>query len=300
MPRDMASLRYLSALDPQAPAAAGARTGIVGVPFDGAVTYRSGARGGPGAIRAASDSIESYCPRFDRDLLEAPPVDFGDLDAAPLRSGREVVDTWRRHIDALPPVALLALGGDHLVALPFLERALERYPNLQIFHIDAHTDLRPEWDGEPCNHATVMRRVLDRMGADARLHPWGIRSGLREEFELARSDPRIELIANDLPSALDRLRRLKAADLPIYVTLDVDGIDPSEIPGTGTPEPGGLRYIDVETALVELARPTSARVVGADLVEVAPNLDPSGISAVAGARLARTLLLVLAAATAAN
>jgi agmatinase len=268
------------------------RCGLVGVPYDGAVTYRSGARGGPAGVRAASDSIETYCPLLDRDLADTPPLDFGDLRIpADPASGRAVVDDLRRQLELLADVPLLAIGGDHLVAYPFLARALERHPELQVFHIDAHTDLRAEWEGEPFNHASVLRRVLEVMPATARLHEWGIRSGLREEFRLADEDPRIVRHANTAAAGLALATALRSSGTPVYITLDVDGIDPAQFPGTGTPEPGGLDYRAVEDALVALA---GANLVGADLVEIAPGLDPTGISAVAGARLARTLLLLLA------
>lgn len=267
--------------------------GLVGVPYDGAVTYRGGARHGPAGIRAASDSIETYCPRLDLDLADSRFVDHGDLELpGGDADGHAVIERLRPQVAALPhPV--LALGGDHLVAYPFIERALARHPRLQILHIDAHTDLRETWEGERWNHATVIRRVLDTMPPTACLWQWGIRSGLREEFARQREDPRILAIDPELGAARTIAQRLAAGTEPLYVTLDVDGLDPSELPGTGTPEPGGLRFREVETVLNLLAS-GRAPLVGADLVEVAPPLDPSGISTVAGARLARTLLLLLA------
>ncbi len=286
--------RFLAALGSDDPAAADASMGLVGVPYDGAVTYRSGARRGPAGIRAASDSIETYCPRLDRDLASVAFVDHGDL-AVP--AGDAGGDAFVQQVQAqLPklPRKLLALGGDHLIAYPFVARALAHHPGLQLLHIDAHTDLRDTWEGERFNHATVIRRVLDDMPATARLWQWGIRSGLRQELTLQREDPRILAVDHELPAAMQVARHLAGGTAPIYITLDVDGIDPSEMPGTGTPEPGGLRFRDVETVLGILAR-GRAPVVGADLVEVAPPLDPTGITDVAGARLARTLLLTLAA-----
>ena len=282
--------RFLCAV---APTDEPARLGIVGIPYDGAVSYRAGAAAAPPAIRAASDSIESYCPKLDLDLADGPAiVDFGDLAVDNAAGGEALVTTVRAGLSSLPSTGLLALGGDHLVALPFLERALADHPDLAILHFDAHTDLREDWEGERFSHATVIRRALDVMPATARLYSVGIRSGLREEFALARAEPRIELVdAADLPALV---RRLAGRATPIYVTLDVDGLDPSALPGTGTPEPGGLPFAAVEDALVTLAR-GSAAVVGADLVEVAPPLDPSGVTDVVAARLARTLLFALGA-----
>ncbi len=289
--------RFLSCLAPADPAAAAAPVALLGVPYDGAVTYRAGAAGAPRALRLASDSIESYCPVLDMDLEDAPPVDLGDLPVpAPGASGATAVALWRQalaeRLDPTRPV--LAVGGDHLCALPFLERALAAHPGLQILHIDAHADLRPAWDGDPFNHATVMRRVLDAMGPTARIHAWGVRSGTREEFALLRRDPRLVHLGRDDGDGLAAVRALAAGPAPVYVTLDADGLDPGALPGTGTPEPGGLSFRAVEQALATLAR-GAAPLVGADLVEIAPALDPSGVSSVVGARLARTLLLALGA-----
>lgn len=296
--------RFLESLAPTDPRAADARAAILGVPYDGAVTYRGGASGGPEGLRRASDSIENYCPKLDRSIDEFLYVDFGDLrcevpgegEVPGATPGERLVRSLRRQLDALPDLPLVAIGGDHLVAHPFLARAAERYPNLQIIHIDAHMDLRPDWDGEPFNHSTVLGRILDRMGPDHRLHQWGIRSGERREYALARGDDRVELLPqDDLHPMLDRIEELLAMDLPIYLTIDVDGIDPADMPGTGTPEPDGLRFGWVEAAIDRLATATTSGpgLIGADLVELAPAIDPTGRSQVAAARLVRSLLLAL-------
>lgn len=273
----------------------GAHAGIVGLPWDAAVTYRGGAGEGPRAIRAASDSIETYCPKLELDLEDGHYLDLGDLEIPRAQSMAEIMEQLEAQVAALPDVSLLGLGGDHLAALPFIRRALGRHPDLQILHIDAHPDLRDDWEGEPLNHSTILHRVLDEMREPARLHQWGIRSGLRTEFELIARDPRIERVVNTREAGIETARRMAASGRPIYVTLDVDGIDPADIPGTGTPEPDGLRFGDVEAALDELVtapRAPGTRFVGADVVELAPALDPTGRSSVAVARLVRTLLLV--------
>lgn len=313
MSHDADTTRFLAstsvALDAAAPAGA---VGILGVPYDGAVTYRGGASEGPAEIRAASDSIESYCPRLDLDLEDGPVVDLGDLELATEGNGEARMAFLSAQLERAPSMAelpLVALGGDHLVAYPFLRRALATHPDLAIFHIDAHTDLRESWEGEPFNHATVLRRALDLMSPQQSLWSWGIRSGLRTEFELARSDARIRLIENTAQAGFEAIDALVRSGRPVYLTIDVDGIDPADIPGTGTPEPAGLRYADVEEALLRLVRPVGrrddgpirpARFVGADVVELAPGLDPTGRSNVAVARLVRTLLLGLRACAAAH
>jgi agmatinase len=284
--------RFLSCVTPDDPRAPEARVGVVAIPHDGSVTYRSGASRGPAAIRAASDSIETYCPRQDRDLADFVTVDLGDLSPPGARDGAGLVASWAEQLAALPPLRLLVLGGDHLVAYAPVTRAMEAHPDLQIIHIDAHADMREHWEGEVLNHATVMGRIRDRMGPGHRVHQWGIRSGTRAELGAARVDQRFSLLPEGEDAGVELARALAGAGKPIYVTLDVDGIDPAHIPGTGTPEPGGLSYLAVERMLAELVA-AEADVVGADLVELAPDLDPTGRSAVAVARLARTLVLVL-------
>ena len=274
-------------------------TAIIGVPYDGAVTYRGGASGGPEGARLASDSIESYCPRLDADIADGVLLDMGNLEIpSDPRDGKDLVDRLRRQLDvcaAPSELKVIGLGGDHLVAYPFLTRALDAQPELDILHIDAHTDLRDDWEGEPFNHATVIGRMLDHMGPKGRLFSWGIRSGLRSEFTRAKSDSRVHLIENTLEAGLACAEQLLDEGRSLYLTLDVDGIDPADIPGTGTPEPAGLRYGDVETVLGRLCAAGRARWMGADVVELAPALDPTGRSSVAVARLVRTLVLCMQA-----
>lgn len=276
------------AASPEQPAA----LGILGVPFDGAVSYRAGARFGPREVRAASDSIETYCPKHRRDLEGLDLVDYGDLDLPEACSGQALVDALDQRLAGLSARRLLVVGGDHLVALSPLKRALAEHPNLHIVHIDAHGDLREDWEGNRMSHATVLARALEHMGDDHRLIRWGIRSGPAREFEIAERDPRIEDLPTVRQAGLDLVATLARAALPVYLTLDADGIDPADLPGTGTPEPDGLPYGWVEDMIVGLAQ---TALVGADLVELAPTLDPSGRTAVAGARLMRALLLSLAA-----
>src|SRR5690606_8989011 len=145
------------------------------------------------------------------------------------------------------------------------------------------------------NHATVLGRIREQMGPEHRIHQWGIRSGERGEYALARSDSRIELIEPALEPMLTRIQALLGRGLPIYVTMDIDGIDPADMPGTGTPEPDGLRFGWVEAALdcLATADKSGPGLIGADIVELAPGIDPTGRSQVAAARLVRTLLLAL-------
>ncbi|MEE9385776.1 MAG: agmatinase [Nannocystaceae bacterium] len=285
--------RFLGALRPSELNGRRPYAVLVGLAWDGSTTYRAGARFGPEALRLASDSIETYCPRSEEDLEDGLYLDWGDLDAGADEMGEEArMRYWCEQLKAAPDLPLLALGGDHLAAYPFIIRALSEHDGLQIVHIDAHADLRDTWEGARFNHATVLRRVLEVMPEGTSLHQWGIRSGMRQEFELIRRHSQILPISNTREGGAELARRLGAMGKPVYVTLDVDGIDPADIPGTGTPEPAGLAFEWVETFFVELAK-ASVRLVGVDLVELAPRIDPTGRSSVAAARLVRSALLAM-------
>jgi agmatinase len=284
-------LRFSSAQS--ASAAAGARLGVIGVPLPG---------DGPRSVRLASQGIETWCPKLERSVDNFALVDLGDLDvdvpATPERAaatpGERLVRSLRRQLVALPELPLLAIGGDPLASLPFIERAIERHATLQIIHIGAHLRLRAHADDEPYQHANVIGRVRERLGAEQRLQQWGIRAGSRAEYQLAHDDRHIERLPT-FAAIAHRVSALLAAELPIYVTLHVDGLDPADVPGTRTPEPDGLRFAAVEDLLILLAREanTGPGLIGADVVGLAPELDPSGRSSVAVARLVRTLLLAL-------
>ena len=178
----------------------------------------------------------------------------------------------------------ILLGGDHLITLPIIEEILPIYPGLHLIHIDAHTDLREDYLGESLSHSTVMRKVVDHLG-EGRLFQIGIRSGTEEEFKLARKWKSIVPI--DPPALRAMVKRLK--NRPVYVTLDLDVIDPGFLPGVGTPEPGGLTFQGFLSLLKELR---ALRVVGFDLVELTPDYDPTQVSSVTASVLLREMILV--------
>jgi agmatinase len=177
----------------------------------------------------------------------------------------------------------ILLGGDHLITLPIVEELSLKHPNLRLVHIDAHTDLRKDYLGEALSHSTVMRKVVDHLG-EGRLFQIGIRSGTEDEFKLARKWKSI--VPNDPRSLKAMVKRLK--NLPVYITLDLDVIDPGLLPGVGTPEPGGLTFQGLLSLLKELQ---SLRVVGFDLVELTPDYDPTGISSVTASVILREMIL---------
>ena len=267
-----------------------ARVVLLGCPFDETASFRRGARLGPDAIREASDCLEAYSPHLDKDLGDTALCDLGDVDLAS--------DDTEAVLDSIRTEALrvfragkrpIFLGGEHLVSLPAVEAALDVFPGLAVFQWDAHADLRDDYLGERLSHACVMRRILELAGVGP-LHQFGIRSGTREEFEWMRTNGTMRPMSPEAVSAALKETGKQA----IYLTVDVDVVNPGEMPGTGSPEPGGPSY-DALIDCIRVLDASGARIVGADVVELAPEWDPSGASAVTAAKLVRELALVLGA-----
>lgn len=257
---------------------------ILGCPYDGSASFRPGARFGPSAIRRASWGIETYSPYLNKDLTRFSIHDMGDLEL-PLGEKKISLDLIRiavRKILSENKFPIL-LGGDHLITLPIAEELVKNYPQVQIVHIDAHTDLREEYLGESLSHCTVMRKLTDHIG-EGRLFQIGIRSGTEEEFKLAKEMKSIvPLDSSSLRSMINRIR-----NKPVYITLDLDVIDPSLLPGVGTPEPGGLTFYEFISLLKKLQ---ALRVIGFDMVELTPDYDPTQISSVTASVILREMIL---------
>ncbi|MCL6596437.1 MAG: agmatinase [Firmicutes bacterium] len=248
--------------------------------MDATVTFRPGARFGPAAIREASVGLEEYSPVLDAQLMPGEVCDLGDvvLPFADVAGALERIRAVARGVCA-DRKFLVGLGGEHLATLPLVQAAAAALPGLEVIHLDAHADLRAEYLGDRLSHATVMRRVAEEVGAE-RLWQFGIRSGTREEFAFARH---LSPDLTALPAVLERL-----GDRPLYLTVDIDVVDPAFAPGTGTPEPGGPSAADVLEAVRAVAR---RRLVAMDVMEVAPALDPSGRTAALAAKLVREAIL---------
>ncbi len=257
---------------------------ILGCPYDGSASFRPGARFGPSAIRRASWGIETFSPYFGRDLSQLSVHDMGDLEL-PLgkkKASLALIRKALRRILSEKKFPIL-LGGDHLITLPIVEEIFRIYPQLYLIQIDAHADLREDYLGETHSHSTVMRRVVDHLG-EGRLFQVGLRSGIEEEFKLAQKMKSI--ISSDRGSLRSMVRRLR--NQPVYISLDLDVIDPSLLPGVGTPEPGGFTFERFISLLKELQ---PLHVIGFDMVELTPDYDPTQVSSVTASVLLREMIL---------
>ena len=264
---------------------------IFGAPYDSTTSFRPGTRFGPQAMRSESFGIETYSPYQDRDLEDMRVHDAGDLElpfGAPDRA-LEMIETQAAAILADGKMPVL-LGGEHLVTLGAVRAAAKRFPDLHILHFDAHADLRADYLGVPLSHACVIRRCHDLLG-DGRIWQFGIRSGTREEFAFMREG---HVVTE--PFTLNTLPQLSfPAGTPVYLTVDLDVLDPSEFPGTGTPEAGGVRFTELLAALRDVL--TRFNVVAFDNVELSPPLDPTGRSTALACKLLREELLLAARST---
>lgn len=265
---------------------ASARAVLWGIGQDFTTSYRPGTRFGPGRIREASYGIEEFSYHSRLSLTEKNFFDLGDVAVVfgdvqeTLRRAEEVA----RRLFADDKLSLM-MGGEHLVTLPVVKAAYEKYGNdLVLLQFDAHADLREDYLGNPLSHATVMRRCLDFLPA-RNLYQFGIRSGTREEFEFGMSQ--CHLFPHEV---LEPLRRVLPTleGRPVYVTIDIDVMDPAFAPGTGTPEPGGITSREMINAVLAMR---GLHVVGLDVVEVAPGLDQTDRTPVLAAKLIREAIL---------
>ena len=274
-----------------------ADTVLFGAPYDSTTSFRPGTRFGPSAMRMESFGIETYSPMQDKDLVDDTKVfDSGDLElpfGAPEPALKMIEERTARILeDGKRP---FLLGGEHLVTLGAFRAVQKKYPNVVIIHFDAHADLREDYLGNPLSHACVLRRCHDLVG-DGRIFQLGIRSGTRDEFQFMKdghvttepfADSTLESVVKVLSSPLPST----FTSVPVYLTIDMDVLDPSEFPGTGTQEAGGFSYLQ----LVEDVRLICSRlnVVALDNVELNPGLDSTGRSTALACKFLRECLLSL-------
>ncbi|MGF7058946.1 agmatinase [Brassicibacter mesophilus] len=255
---------------------------VFGAPFDGTTSFRPGTRFAPSVMRNESYGLEMYSPYHDQDLKDTKICDVGDL-IFPIGNTAKTMDVIKEFTksvveDGKIPVMI---GGEHLVTYPAVEAVYEKYNDLHVIHFDAHTDLRETFFEERLSHATVLKRIWDFVG-DGKIYQFGIRSGDREEFEWAKVHTHLTKFTCDgLDEAIEAI-----GDKPVYVTIDIDVLDPSVMPGTGTPEPGGITFKEIIDVLLKLKK---LNIVGADLVELSPHYDPTGASNAVACKILREL-----------
>jgi agmatinase len=258
---------------------------LFGVPFDGTTSFKPGARFAPNAMREDSWAIESYSPYQDKDLEDLKLFDYGNLELpfGDKKNALRMIQEFTQEIIDAGKIPVM-IGGEHLVSLAPVKALSKKYDDLNIIHFDAHTDLREDYLGEALSHATVLRRIYDQVG-EGKINQFCIRSGLKEEFEWAKKHSHLEKFTyNTLESCVRRLK-----DKPVYITIDLDVLDPSVFPGTGTPEPGGINFHQMLEIISILSK--LENVVGMDVVELSPRYDASGVSTAVACKTLRELVL---------
>jgi agmatinase len=261
---------------------------LYGMPMDWTVSYRPGSRFGPSRIREVSIGLEEYSAYLDRELDEMKYFDAGDIPL-PFGNPQKSIDLIEEFVDKVLAKGKypLGMGGEHLVSWPVIKAMYKKYPDLAIIHMDAHTDLREHYEGEPLSHSTPIRKAAELMGPE-NVFSFGIRSGMKEEFEWAKN-------VGMYMAKFEVLEPLKGilpmlAGRPVYVTIDIDVLDPAHAPGTGTVDAGGITSRELLASIHEIAR-SEVNVVGSDLVEVAPIYDHSEQTANTASKIIREMLL---------
>ncbi|MBM7567650.1 agmatinase [Paenibacillus sacheonensis] len=260
---------------------------IYGMPMDFTVSFRPGSRFGPPRIREVSIGLEEYSPYLDRSLEDIDYFDAGDL-LLPFGNAARSLDIIGEFVagvleDGKMPVGL---GGEHLCSWPIFQEVYKKYPDMAIIHFDAHADLRESYEGEPLSHSTPLRKAAGLIGGK-NVYQFGIRSGSREEWQFARENINFHPF-----EVLEPLKKVlpELAGRPVYLTIDIDVLDPSAAPGTGTAEAGGITSKELIDAVHAIAR-SGVNVIGCDLVEVAPAYDPTEQTQIVAAKIIREMLL---------
>ena len=266
---------------------ADAKIVLFGAGFDGTTSFRPGTRFGPSAIRSESFGIETYSPYQDRDMLDYSYFDSGDIELPFGSTNRAVADIAMRSDMILTDGKLpFMIGGEHLVTLGSVMAVKEKFEDLYIVHFDAHADLRDDYLGQKLSHACVLRRCWELVG-DGHIFQFGIRSGDRDEFRFAGEHTEMHKFSFD--GLEDVVERLKGKN--VYFTIDLDVLDPSVFPGTGTPEAGGVTFEQLRKALTLVC--STLNIVGCDVNELSPVYDQSGVSTAVACKVIREMLLAM-------
>lgn len=258
---------------------------IIGIPMDATTSFRPGTRLAPYRVREVSEGIEEYSIYQDKSLEEIDFYDagdviipFGNVESSLNRTEavcRELLEMGKK---------VFAIGGEHLVSLPLIKAYQAKYPDLVVIQMDAHADLRDDYLGEKLSHASVMKHVVEIIGSK-NLYQLGIRSGTKDEIEYAKEHTNMYL--NELNSAIKEVKQ-KIGNKPVYITLDIDVLDPAFAPGTGTPEAGGFTSRELIEVILELGE---LNVVGFDVVEISPPYEKGDLTSILGAKILREALL---------
>ena len=265
-----------------------ARIALFGAPFDSTTSFRPGARFGSSAIRHESFGLETYSPYQDKDLADINVFDCGDLELCFGSAETALKDIEEKAKEILSDGKMpFLVGGEHLVTLGAVRAAAERYPDLHIIHFDAHADLRDDYLGARLSHACVMRRCHELTG-DGRIHQFCIRSGEKAEFAFAGAHTDLHKFGFD--GLKELVGKLAGDRTPVYLTVDLDCLDPALFCGTGTPEAGGVSFTQLLEAILAVSR---CNIIGADVNELAPMLDASGASTAAACKIVREMLLAI-------
>ncbi|WZL75006.1 agmatinase [Clostridiaceae bacterium 35-E11] len=259
---------------------------VFGSPFDGTTSFRPGTRFAPSIMRNESYGLETYSPYLDRDLEDVRVFDAGDLEF-PFGNTEKVLQMINKFTEDIVKdnKVPVMIGGEHLVSLPAVEAVYAKHKEMVLLHFDAHTDLREHYMGEKLSHATVIRRIWDFMGDD-RIYQFGIRSGEKEEFEWAKEHTKLTKFSSK--TLVDAVKEI--GDRPVYVTIDLDILDPSIFSGTGTIEPGGISFYEMMEIIQNIK---NLNIVGADIVELSPHYDTSGVSTAVACKILRELVLAV-------
>jgi len=260
---------------------------VFGAPFDSTTSFRPGTRFASRTMRGESYGLETYSPYQDKDLEDLAIFDGGDLELCfgDTEKVLAAIESYTTRVlrDNKRPVMI---GGEHLVTLGAVRAVARKYPDLHVIHFDAHADLRDDYLGIALSHATVLHRVWDIIG-DGRIYQFGIRSGERSEFQWGNDHVTTQKFNfNGLAEVIEKLQ-----GQPVYFTLDLDVLDPSVFPGTGTPEPGGVSFMELLEAIQTVSR---LNLVGCDINELSPVYDQSGASTAVACKVLRELLLAMA------
>lgn len=258
---------------------------LFGAPFDSTTSFRPGARFASKTMRSESFGLETYSPYLDADLTESSFFDAGDLELTFGDTKMALADIKKFAEKILNDGKIpFLIGGEHLVSLPAIEATHDKYKDLRLIHFDAHTDLRDDYLGAKLSHATVIRRAYDILGEN-KIAQFGIRSGEREEFIFGRQHTNLHAFNfNGLGEVLEKFK-----DTPLYFTIDLDVLDPSVFPGTGTPEAGGVSFMELLNAAMEVIG--NSNIVALDLVELSPHYDASGCSTAVALKMLREMIL---------